>query len=245
VPGKELIYWLLACFVPLILAGFGFPFPEEVIVTSAGVATARETEFGVYRWLMLPTCITGAFLADVVLYGIGRRYGSRLLERRWMARLVPPKKRERVRDNFHHYGVSILVFGRLVPGIRTTLFLTAGMMRLPLTRFCLADGLGALLGNTIFFFLGYWLGNQFVELIENIEKQVNVARPLIILLILAGVAAYALYLFVRRPIPTGDPEELPLIGHQVAVHLPVKPGPQEAADARPAAGTPEENGPRA
>jgi membrane protein DedA with SNARE-associated domain len=224
VPVKELLFWLVKPFLVLVAAGFGLaPIPEEIIVTYAGIDTAGETRFGPYRWLMLPTCILGAFLADVVLYSIGRRYGAWLLEHRWFARIAPAKKREQIRENFNRYGVVILVIGRVVPGIRATLFMTAGMMRLPIARFCLADGLGAVLGNSLFFLLGFWLGHQFGELIQNLEKRVSVAQPLLIFLALVGLAAYLVYLFVRRPIPTGDPEELPLIGHQVAAHLPTKP----------------------
>ena len=42
------------------------------------------------------------------------------------------------------------MFGRLLPGIRMPLFLTAGIMRLPFMRFLLADGIGAILGNSIY-----------------------------------------------------------------------------------------------
>src|SRR5262249_31586794 len=140
----------------------------------------------------------------------------------------PAEKRERTRQNFYRYGVSILIFGRLVPGIRTTLFLTAGMMRLSVPRFLVADGLGAIPGNSLIFFLAYWFGRQFQELLERLENEVNAARPLIVLVLLVAVSGYLLYLFLRRPIPTGDPKELPLIGQQVAAHLPTKP------DAEPA-----------
>jgi hypothetical protein len=33
------------------------------------------------------------------------------------------------------------------------------------------------------------------------------------------VGVLFLYHFLRRPVPTGDPEELPIIGHQVATHI--------------------------
>jgi membrane protein DedA with SNARE-associated domain len=223
VPTEALIYWLLKPFGVLVAAGFGLhPIPEEVIVVYAGVDTAVETRFGAYRWLMLPTCMVGSVIADIVLYWVGRFFGARLLEHRWLARLAPAEKRERTRHNFERYGVWILVFGRLVPGIRTTLFLTSGMMRLPMSRFILADGLGAILGNSLFFILGFLLGHQFAQLFEAIEQQVSAWKHILILILLVGVAGYLLYLFLRRPFPTGDPEDLPLIGHQVATHIPVR-----------------------
>jgi membrane protein DedA with SNARE-associated domain len=242
VPGTDLLYELLAAFLLLVSAALGNPIPEEVMIAGAGVWTASNAEkYGAYRWLMLPVCVAGAVVADVGLYLIGRVFGTRLLEHRWLARLAPPEKRERTQQNFNRYGVSILVFGRLVPGIRTTLFLTAGLMRLSLVRFVLADGLGAVLGNSLIFFLGFWFGSQFLELVERLERQASAVKPILILLLLVAVTGYLLYLFLRRPIPTGDPKELPLIGPQVAAHLPTKPA-SEASTGPPADAAPPKEG---
>src|SRR5262249_26383897 len=154
----------------------------------------------------------GAVIADLLLYGLGRLFGPRLLKFPLFARLAPAEKREHIRENLHRYGMPIFVIGRLLPGLPTPLFLPPGLMRLSVTRFCIADGVGALVGNTIFFLLGFVLGSQFQELFERIEQKLSPARPIIILVIVLGVAGYLLYQFLRRPIPTGDPEELPIIG---------------------------------
>src|SRR5260370_19980821 len=110
-----------------------------------------------------------------------------------MARFFPEAKRQRIERNFHRYGVNILLFGRLLPTIRGPLFLTAGMMRLPLVRFLIADGLGAIIGNTLLFFLGFWFGDAFMDLIANVEKEAEMYRPILILAGLAAISAYMLY----------------------------------------------------
>ena len=45
------------------------------------------------------------------------------------------------------------------------------------------------------------------------------AGRLVVILAIVGVGVFFLIQFLRRPVPTGDPEELPLIGHQVAAHM--------------------------
>jgi len=167
-------------------------------------------------WILLPVCILGVVCSDVLLYSSGRYLGDRLLRHRWMAHLLPPQRRQRTEENFHRYGVSILVFGRLVPGIRAPLFLTAGSMRLPLPRFLLADGLGAVVGNSFFFFLGFWLGDSVKTLIVGVEARL---KPILIIIAVGLVVAYLLWLFLRHPVSTGDPSEVPLIGPQVASHI--------------------------
>jgi membrane protein DedA with SNARE-associated domain len=165
---------------------------------------------------MLPVCIVGVLTADIVLYLIGRFFGSRLLEQKWFERMVPRAKRLEIEQNFERYGVNILLFGRLLPGIRSPLFLTAGTMRLSISRFVIADALGAVLGNSLLFFLAFWFGDQFKEFVNRVEDR---AKPLSILIAIIVVGAFFLYHFLRRPVPTGDPEELPIIGHQVATHI--------------------------
>jgi membrane protein DedA with SNARE-associated domain len=203
-----------------VASGFMAPFPEEITVVGAGIWTAGAAEsYGAYRWLMLPVALVSVVIGDMVLYAIGRRYGTRLLRYRWVARFFPEAKRQRIERNFHRYGINILLFGRLLPTIRGPLFLTAGMMRLPLVRFLIADGIGAIIGNTLLFFLGWWYGNTFMDLIRNLEQKAEMYRPILILAGLAAVSAYLLYHFLRSPVTTGDPTEIPLIGNQVAARI--------------------------
>jgi membrane protein DedA with SNARE-associated domain len=221
-PGELWIY--VSFFIALVAAGFGFPLPEEIALGAAGVTAATG---GARWWILLPVCILGVLIADVGLYLIGHRFGDRILEHRWLARFVRRDTRQRIQDNFHRYGVSILIIGRLVPGIRAPLFLTAGTTRLPLSRFLLADGLGAGVGNSLFFLLGYWLGDQFLSLLRHVDSY----RPLLIFAALVAVAAVAVYEFLRHPVSTGDPKEVPIIGPQVAEHIKV---PQACAPDQPA-----------
>jgi len=144
-----------------IASGLGAPIPEEVAIVCAGLWTAHHPEFGLARWLMLPTCIFAVILSDSILYTAGRFYGKRLFDLPWMLRWVPKETQGRILDNFEKYGVNILLFGRLVPGVRMPLFLTAGLLRLSVTRFVIADGLGAGVGNTFFFFWRSGLEKSF------------------------------------------------------------------------------------
>ena len=168
---------------------------------------------------MLPVCILGVVLSDGLLYGIGRYFGRRLLKHRLLARLLPPDKRRRIERNFHRYGVKILLFARLLPGIPGPIFITAGIMRLPLRRFLLADGIYAIPGVSLLFFLAYWFTTSFKDLVERAEAKVLEVRPLLILIASVAVAVYFLVNFLRRPVSTGDPKELPLIGPQVAARI--------------------------
>jgi membrane protein DedA with SNARE-associated domain len=213
-------YWpILTTFCLLVAAGLGFPMPEELPVVGAGIWVGHFPELQPLSWLAWPVCILGVVISDGLLYGIGRIYGTRLLEYRWVARLMPPEKRTRIEENFHKYGVKILLFARLLPGIRSPIFITAGIMKLPLKRFLLADGIYAIPGVSLLFFLAYWFGNSFKDLVDPIEEKIEYYRPILIMVAIVAVAVYFFYHFLRKPVPTGDPKELPLIGPKVAATI--------------------------
>ncbi len=202
-------------------AGFPGGLPWAALAGAAPAVEQRQMmpdddTVRVRWWVMLPVCILGVVLSDIILYGLGWHFGDRLLDYRWMAHMLPPHRRQRTQDNFHRYGVSLLIFGRLVPGIRAPLFLTAGSMRLPLPRFLLADGIGAVVGNSFFFFLGFWLGDSVKTLVEQAEGKL---KPILIVVVVGLIVSYLLWHFFRHPVSTGDPKEVPLIGSQVASHI--------------------------
>jgi membrane protein DedA with SNARE-associated domain len=240
----NLFWYSLGAFAALLMGGLGLPpIPEEGVVVAAGVwAASAEPQLRLSRWLILPVCVVAILCSDLMLYGIGRYWGTRLLEHRWLARFLTRDKLERIRHNFHRYGIKILLFVRWIPGIRSPLFLTAGTMRLPLVRFVVADAVAAAVGHTLLFFLAYWFTDSFKELFNKVEGDVSRVGPWLTVLAILAVGLYLLIHFLRKPVATADPEELPLIGHQVAVKIEnpdptPKPTPQQTAPP-PADGAP-------
>src|SRR5262249_30691713 len=137
-------------------------------------------------------------------------------------RILPPDKRTRIESNFHRYGVKILLVARVLPGIRAPVFITAGIMRLTLWKFLLADGLYAIPGVSLLFALAYWFTDRFRAVFEKAEK----VRELVILCVLAAVFGAIVYFFLKHPVTSGDPEELkevPLIGKPLAERLEAHP----------------------
>jgi membrane protein DedA with SNARE-associated domain len=199
----------LGIFLGIVATGVGFPMPEELPVVVGGIVAAHGL---VYWWTMLPVCIVAVIIGDSFLYGIGRLWGPRVLQNGWVKKhLLSPERLTGIENNFHQYGIRILLFARMTPGIRAPIFLTAGIIRLPLPRFVLADGLYAVPGVSLLFFLGYYFGEGIVDLVQRAEK----VKFWIMLVVVAGVALYFAYRFLLKPMVTGDPKEMPPIVGQV------------------------------
>jgi membrane protein DedA with SNARE-associated domain len=216
-------YGYFGIFAALICAGFGLPIPEELpVLTAGGLCAHADTlkpgqealDPNRLRWfIMLPVCIIGVVLGDGVLYTIGRIWGPTLLANAWVQRkLVPPEKRASIEKNFHDRGVLILLTARVTPGIRSPIFIMAGVLRVPVARFLLADGLYAVPGVTTLFFLAYFLTDQVMEVFHKIDQY----KPLLIAIVLSVVAGGFLYRFITsRRVTTGAPSEVPLINKPI------------------------------
>lgn len=193
----------LGIFLGIVATGLGFPMPEELPVVIGGALVGGEQS----DFWMLPVCIVGVIVGDGFLYAIGRFWGTRLVELPVVKkRLLRPERLESIRDNFRKYGVKILLFARLTPGIRAPIFLTAGITHLPIVKFLLADAIYAVPGVTLLFFLGYFFTERMVTIVRDEAEHV---KSIIVLIVIVGVAGYFLYRFLRRPVVTGDPKELP------------------------------------
>jgi membrane protein DedA with SNARE-associated domain len=204
----------LGIFLGIVSTGLGFPMPEELPVVIGGALTGSDHA---RWWLMLPVCIVGVIVGDSFLYGIGRLWGPRLLRYHWIkTHLLPPERLAKIEQNFRQYGVRILLFARLTPGIRAPIFFTAGLTRLSVTRFLLADGIYAVPGVSLLFFLGYWFTEGMVNLIK---KDVETVKHVAIVVVIGAVAVYVLYRFLRRPAVTGSPREMPKVVRKVEQSL--------------------------
>ena len=192
------------------------PIPEEVPIITGGVLVGKAWDVpnsGMYWQIMLPVCIFGVVACDVVLYGIGRRWGSRLLHNGWVQRrLLPPEKKLRIERNFHEYGIAILMVARFMPGIRSPIFFMSGVMKVPFKKFMFADLLYAIPGVNILFWLSYWFTDQVMEAFHVVERK----KEMVVALVLAAVAGALVYSFFKRKVATGDPRDIPVVGKQVA-----------------------------
>jgi len=147
--------WYGSIFLWLFCTGIGIPpCPEEAGILYAAGLTALHPE--VRWWVAWPATGLGIVCADMVLYGVGRYWGRRLFEYRWVKRLINPERRQRAEDKFAEHGIKLLLMARLLPPLRTGVFVTAGAIRYPLGRFVLCDAGYAVVGVGAFFFAGTW-----------------------------------------------------------------------------------------
>jgi membrane protein DedA with SNARE-associated domain len=148
-------YGLVAIFVLLVLdAAMLLPvFPGEVVLVMAVAAYA--TDLPSLLFLIGLTTAAG-LLGSLLLYGIMRGGGRRLVERYPRLFMMPRKRRERLERSFQRPAGQTLVFlFRLVPLTRVLVNIPAGLARMPIVRFILLTGLGLLAYHAAFLWFSY------------------------------------------------------------------------------------------
>lgn len=173
----------------LILTGCGLPIPEEVPIIAAGVLSRATLN----PWLALASCFVGALLGDMVMYGIGRKFGRRLLQGHGLVgKLLSPERESEIEEQFRRHGLKVLFVARFLVGVRSPIYLTAGILKVPFRRFVVADAVCAAIVIPIFFGLSYAFSdhiNTFWQWLRNAELAVTITL---------GVGAVIGYLVFRR-----------------------------------------------
>jgi membrane-associated protein len=132
--------------------------PSETAVIALGVATAG----GIHPRIavLVGLASLGAFLGDNAAYLVGRRFGP-AVSRRVFAGERGERRRDWAQRSLARYGIRIIVACRFIPGGRTAVTLTCGLIGYPRCRFVFGTALAGILWASYAFLLGRIGGQAF------------------------------------------------------------------------------------
>jgi len=150
----------------LLLCGLGLPIPEDVSLISAGYLA----HLGIVNpHKVFVVCFLAVLGGDCIAFALGRLFGSRLLDSRLARRFFRPRKQIRVRAYFRKFGSKVIFIARFLPGLRFSIFLSAGTLRVRPSVFITYDSLAALVSVPALVYLAFFFG-------EHIDHVVSWAR---------------------------------------------------------------------
>lgn len=145
-------YGYAAVFFVLVICGFGVPIPEDLTLVTGGVISGMDYT---NPHMMFAVGMLGVLVGDGVMFAAGRIWGQKILRFKPIARIMTPKRYAQVQEKFDKYGNWVLFVARFLPGLRTAVFVTAGISRkVSYLRFIIMDGLAALISVPIWIYLG-------------------------------------------------------------------------------------------
>lgn len=148
-------YGLAAIFVLLVLdAAMLLPiFPGEIVLVMAVAAYA--TDYPSLLFLIGLTTLAG-LLGSLLLYGIMRGGGRKLVERYPRLFMMPRKRREKMERTFARpAGQSLVMFLRIIPLTRILVNIPAGLARMKVVRFIVLTAIGLLAYHAAFLWFTY------------------------------------------------------------------------------------------
>jgi len=157
-------------FVILMLCGLGLPMPEDVALLAGGYLAHR----GVTRYpITLVVSLLGVITGDNSLYFIGRGVGSNLLTYFGLKKKKPlgddsSNNIDRLHVFMQRHGHLAIFYARFFAGFRALVYLSAGSLGVPPSRFFLYDLAGAAISVPIVVTLGYVFGQQIEKVIHYI-----------------------------------------------------------------------------
>lgn len=180
----------LVLYLVLILSGAGLPIPEEAVLLSSGyLAYEGVTDIRI----TIPVVLFGMISGDLVTYFIGRRLGQGLFRHPLLRWAMTEARLEKIRRYYAKYGKKTILFSRYAAGIRQASYFMAGAMRVPLKDFLMMEMLAACSTGPISMYLAYRLGGY----IDQVLDFFHVARTVLIVAVIAGVAAFVIWRYVH------------------------------------------------
>ncbi len=193
-------YW--GIFLLIILGGVGLPLPEDLILILAG-HLAHSEDLNV--WLMLGVCFLAVWPTDYFLYWVGKKYGRAVWRLRFIRRIMTPKRRVQVMDQFDKHGDKVVFIARFIGGFRAPVFITAGILKMSAIRFLVLDFVASLFSVPLFVFGAYFLGQKLATRATQMAHQITIY-------LLIFIAIVCVVIFLIDYIKTGkapDPNTEP------------------------------------
>lgn len=152
----------LAIFALMAAENLFPPIPSELIMPLAGF-TAASGELNLFAVLFAGAA--GSVAGSAPWYYAGRLYGRKKLRTlasnhgRWLT--VKPDDIDKALQAFERHGRKAVLFGRLVPAVRTLISVPAGIAEMSLLRYLVYSSIGSLIWASLLAGAGYMLEAQY------------------------------------------------------------------------------------
>ena len=191
------IAYLVICFA-MFLENIIPPIPSEIIMPLGG--------FFVYQgnlnfYILVIFGLIGTILGTLPWYYLGRFLNekklSNFIESKGKFLGISSKDLNKSKLWFDKYGVSLVFWGRLIPGIRTLISVPAGIELMPIKKFLVWTTLGSLIWVVLLSFSGYVFGENYKIVGLYLDNLKVFIKPLLFIILVFFIIKYLKNLKVK------------------------------------------------
>ncbi len=170
------------------------PIPSEIIMPLGGFFVYQGT---LNLYILILFGLLGTILGSLPWYYLGRLLNenriSKFIETKGKFIGLTSNDLKKSKIWFDKYGVSLVFWGRLIPGIRTLISVPAGIELMPLGKFLLWTSFGSLIWVTLLSAAGYIFGENYIVISSYIDKFKIVLKPFLL-----AVLIFVVFKFIRK-----------------------------------------------
>ena len=161
------------------------PIPSEIIMPLGGFLVYQQK----LNFYILVFCgLLGTMLGSLPWYYLGRLVNekrlSNFLDKKGKYLGISSNDLIKSKSWFDKYGVSLVFWGRLVPGIRTLISVPAGIELMPLKKFLIWTSFGSLIWVALLTYAGFLFGENYIVIATYLGQVKYVVKPILILTLL-------------------------------------------------------------
>ena len=176
-------YWGIA--ISMIIESFFVPFPSEIIMPFSGFL-ASSGQFTV--WGIALVGGIGSYIGTLPFYFLGLVGGDSVVRKflkkwgKWL--MVTEEDLDKSNDLFNRKGNFLILFGRLIPGIRSVISIPAGISKMRFLTYSAYTLAGSIFWSFILGYFGFVLGENW-EIVGGYLQKFKYL--IIIVLVIIGV----------------------------------------------------------
>jgi len=161
------------------------PIPSEIIMPLGGFFVYQQK---LNFYFLVFWGLFGTILGSLPWYYLGRLVNekrlSNFLDKKGKYLGISSDDLTRSKRWFDKYGVSLIFWGRLIPGIRTLISVPAGIELMPFSKFLIWTTLGSFIWVLILTYAGYLFGENYSVIETYIEQIKYIVKPILIIIFL-------------------------------------------------------------
>ncbi|HEY0016946.1 MAG TPA: DedA family protein [Longimicrobium sp.] len=142
------------------------PVPADVVALTGGFLAGRGVTDPILSFLVVWICNVGTAL---LMYWVGRRYGTAFFSGRLGRMLLQPRQMRRLSELYQKHGGKVIFFSRYLPGFRAVVPIFAGTSGMTFFRAAFPIALASGLWYGLIVYLGATAGRNWEQIRATVE----------------------------------------------------------------------------